>query len=122
MKCTTKKQFECVYLTKQNRDEFLKKFEPDIGTVWKSIKEDNDKYFIVEAPLYKTVYYYNNWYVTGMSYMWERYTNEDYYELLDKIKTLEKENERLQDENCFLDSENDMLRSKIEHLEDMLNE
>lgn len=50
------------------------------------------------------------------------YTNEDYYELLDKIKTLEKENERLQDENCFLDSENDMLRSKIEHLEDMLNE
>ena len=51
---------KCVYLTKQNRDEFLKKFEPDIDTVWKSIIEDNDRYFIVENPLYKTVYYYNN--------------------------------------------------------------
>ena len=42
-----KEQFECVYLTKQNRDEFLKKFEPDIDTVWKSIIKDNDRYFIV---------------------------------------------------------------------------
>ena len=87
MKCRRKEQFECVYLTKQNRDEFLKKFEPDIDTVWKSIIEDNDRYFIVENPLYKTVYYYNNWYITGVYYTCEHYTDEEFkeeFELLDE--------------------------------------
>ena len=87
MKCTRRKeQFDCIYLTKQNRDEFLKKFEPDIGTVWKSMKKDNDKYFIVEAPLYKTVYYYNNWYVTGMYYTWKRYTDEEFREEFELVE------------------------------------
>ena len=36
------------------------------------------------------------------------------------LMSCEKENEDLQDENCSLDSENDMLREKIEQLEDML--
>lgn len=80
MKCRRKEQFECVYLTKQNRDEFLKKFEPDIDTVWKSIIEDNDIYFIVENPLYKTVYYYNNWYIPGVCYTCEHYTDEEFKE------------------------------------------
>ena len=39
MKCVRKEQFECVYLTKQNRDEFLKKFEPNIKCRATSKKE-----------------------------------------------------------------------------------
>ena len=49
-----------------------------------------------------------------------KHSDEEYQELLDKVYDLVKENEDLQDENCALDSENDMLRKKIEQLEDML--
>ena len=86
MKCVSKKQFDCMYLTKQNRDEFLKKFEPDIDTVWKSIKEDNDKYFIVDATLYKTVCYYNNWYIPSVYYTCERYTDEEFKEQFELVE------------------------------------
>ena len=30
MKCVRKEQYECIYLTKQNREEVLKIFEPNI--------------------------------------------------------------------------------------------
>ena len=82
---------------------------------WEEIRDLQDAADLVR-------YYYHSELANEIEKLIPGYTNEDYYELLDKIKTLEKENERLQDENCFLDSENDMLRSKIEHLEDMLNE
>lgn len=82
---------------------------------WEEVRDLQDAADLVR-------YYYHSELANEIEKLIPGYTNEDYYELLDKIKTLEKENERLQDENCFLDSENDMLRSKIEHLEDMLNE
>ena len=82
---------------------------------WEGVRDLQDAADLVR-------YYYHSELANEIEKLIPGYTNEDYYELLDKIKTLEKENERLQDENCFLDSENDMLRSKIEHLEDMLNE
>lgn len=63
----------------------MKKFEPDIDTVWKSIIEDNDRYFIVENPLYKTVYYYNNWYIPGVCYTCEHYTDEEFKEQFELV-------------------------------------
>lgn len=50
-----------------------------------------------------------------------KHSDEDYYDLQDKIEDLEDENERLQDENYCLDSQNDKLRAQIEKLENELN-
>lgn len=44
MKCVRKEQYECIYLTKQNREEVLKIFEPNIDGEHIFIKEDNDRH------------------------------------------------------------------------------
>lgn len=41
---------------------------------------------------------------------------------IEKVKDLENENEKLQDENNALDLQNDNLREEIEKLEDALHE
>lgn len=39
MKCVRKEQYECIYLTKQNREEVLKIFEPNVDGEHIFIKE-----------------------------------------------------------------------------------
>ena len=48
MKCVRKEQYECIYLTKQNREEVLKIFEPNIDGEHIFIKEDKDRHCISE--------------------------------------------------------------------------
>lgn len=68
------------------------------------------------------IYYYHSELANEIEKLIPGYTNEDYYELLEKVKDLENENEKLQDENNFIDLENDRLREEIEKLEDTLHE
>ena len=82
MKCVRKEQYECIYLTKQNREEVLKIFEPNIDGEHIFIKEDNDRHCIVEhLGWYRTYYFYNRWYVLGLEdYTWNCYTDEEFKE------------------------------------------
>lgn len=82
---------------------------------WEEVNDLQDAACLVRS-------YYNSDLADEIEKLTPIHSDEEYQELLDKVYDLEKENEDLQDENCFLDSENDMLREKIEHLEDMLNE
>ena len=66
-------------------------------------------------------YYYHSELANEIEKLIPWYTNEDYYELLEKVKDLENENENIKDENYYLDSQNDELRAQIEELEDRLN-
>ena len=66
-------------------------------------------------------YYYHSELANEIEKLIQGYTNEDYYELLEKVKDLETENENIKDENYYLDSQNDELRAQIEELEDRLN-
>lgn len=50
------------------------------------------------------------------------HSDEEYFQLLDQLDNLEKENERLHDENNALDLQNDKLREEIKKLEDALHE
>ena len=84
-----------------------------IGNNWEEVRDLEDAVNLVR-------YYCNSELANEIEYFIPEHTDEEYYELLDRVSNLEKENERLQDENCSLDSENDMLRKKIEQLEDML--
>ena len=100
MKCTRKEQFDCVYLTKQNRDEVLKILDPFLdkevfifGKKEKAfIEEDNDKYCIVNHSYgnssYKHYYFYNRWYTSDdESYLWgSSYTDEEFKEEFELVE------------------------------------
>lgn len=100
MKCTKKEQFECVYLTKQNRDEVLKILEPfldkEIFIFGRKenafIEEDNDKYCIINHSdgnsSYKHYYFYNRWYVSDdESYFWASpLTDEEFKEQFELVE------------------------------------
>ena len=58
-------------------------------------------------------YYYHSELANEIEKLIPGYTNEDYYELLEKVKDLENENENIKDENYYLDSQNDELRAQI---------
>lgn len=82
---------------------------------WEEIRDLQDAADLVR-------YYYHSELANEIEKLIPGYTNEDYYELLEKVKDLENENERLQDENNALDLQNDNLREEIEKLEDALHE
>lgn len=88
MKCVRKEQYECIYLTKQNREEVLKIFEPNIDSEHIFIKEDNDRHCIVEhLGWYRTYYFYNRWYVLGLEdYTWNCYTDEEFKEEFELVE------------------------------------
>lgn len=88
MKCVRKEQYECIYLTKQNREEVLKIFEPNIDGEHIFIKEDNDRHCIVEhLGWYRTYYFYNRWYVLGLGdYTWNCYTDEEFKEEFELVE------------------------------------
>ena len=89
MKCVSKEQYECIQLTKENRDEVLKIFEPNIDNEHIFIKEDNNRYCLVEhLGWHKTYYFYNHWYILRLEdYMWSCYTDKEFkeeFELVDE--------------------------------------
>lgn len=79
--CISKEQINCFYLTKETRDEVLKKLEPHIFNDNVKIIEDNDRRVVVcREGWYKTYYFYNHWYVRNYDCEWERYTNKEFRE------------------------------------------
>lgn len=91
MKCVRKDQFDCIKLTKQNRDEALKILEPHFDNKQIYIEKDNDKYLIIEYARYpnsKKYYFYNHWYVKNIDnyYIWNRYTDEEFREEFELVK------------------------------------
>lgn len=82
---------------------------------WEEVRDLEDTANLVR-------YYYNSELANEIECLIPGYTNEDYYELIEKVKDLENENEKLQDENNALDLQNDNLREEIEKLEDALHE
>lgn len=81
---------------------------------WEQVNDLDDAINIVGC-------YYNPDLADEIARLAPMHSDEEYYELSDKVYDLERENEDLQDENCALDLENDVLRTKIEQLEDMLS-
>ena len=88
MKCVRKEQYECIYLTRQNREEVLKIFEPNIDGEYIFIKEDNDRHCIVEhLGWYRSYHFYNRWYVLGVEdYTWSCYTDEEFKEEFELVE------------------------------------
>lgn len=80
---------------------------------WEEVNDLQDAACLVRS-------YYNSDLADEIEKLTPIHSDEEYQELLDKVYDLEKESEDLQDENCSLDSKNDMLREKIEQLEDIL--
>ena len=90
-KCVSKEQFDCIYLTKENRDEVFKILEPKINDESIFIKEDNDKYCFVEhlgKRRSKRYYYYNYWCVLGAEgdYLWEQYSPKEFEEMFKLVE------------------------------------
>ena len=88
MKCVSKEQYECIQLTKENLNEFLRIFEPNIDGEHIFIKEDNDKHCIVEhLGWHKTYYFYNQWYVLGLENynIWSCYTDEEFKDMFEIV-------------------------------------
>lgn len=63
MKCVSKKQYECIKLTKENLKEFLRIVEPYLDSKYVFIQDDNDKYCLVKRFEVEKYYFYNDWYV-----------------------------------------------------------
>ena len=55
MKCVSKEQFDCIYLTKKNLNEFLRIVEPCIKYAF--IQNDNDKYCLIKYPECEKYYF-----------------------------------------------------------------
>ena len=59
-KCIRKEHLDCIQFTKDNQDEVLKILEHIF------IKEETNKYCLIEHLGWcKVYYYYNHWYVLG---------------------------------------------------------
>lgn len=86
-KCISKEQLDCIYLTKESRDEVLKILEPDIGeNEYVSIIEDNDREIVVyHFGLYKIHYFYNHWYVRKGYYEFTRYTDKEFKDMFELV-------------------------------------
>lgn len=91
-KCISKTRFNCIYLTKENREEFLKLAHPEYFKHKSIVLEDNEQFFILNHTRrtkyndrYKEMILYNHWYVMGYDYSygemkWECYTEEEFNE------------------------------------------
>ena len=79
--CRQRETYKCMKLTKENKDEFLKIFEPNLFLNENiNIINENDKYIAIEHPFFKYHYKFGNWYVMDgtLYYGAERYTEEEF--------------------------------------------
>ena len=88
MKCIRKEQFDCIRLTKENRDEFLKVLEPCIDGKNIFIAYDNNKRCSVRKLNYGIHhYFYNDWYVLDWNEgTWSRYTDDIFKEEFELVE------------------------------------
>lgn len=88
MKCVRKEQYECIYLTKQNRDEVVKILNPRFENEQMLIEEDNNRYFAYKYLGMKMYYSYNHWYVKNVDeyYTWSCYTDEEFKEEFELVE------------------------------------
>lgn len=87
MKCVSKKQYECIKLTKENLKEFLRIVEPYLDSKYVFIQDDNDKYCLVKRFEEEKYYFYNDWYV----FDWDEatlksYTDEEFKEQFELVE------------------------------------
>lgn len=88
-KCIRKEHLDCIQFTKENRDEFLKIMEPNLDDEHIFIKEETDRYCLIEHLGWcKAYYYYNHWYVLGADgdYLWNQYSPEDFQEMFKLVE------------------------------------
>lgn len=87
MKCVSKKQYECIKLTKENLKEFLRIVEPYLDSKYVFIQDDNDKYCLVKRFEVEKYYFYNEWYVFDLDEAtWEIYTDEEFKEEFELVE------------------------------------
>lgn len=87
MKCVSKKQYECIKLTKENLKEFLRIVEPYLDSKYVFIQDDNDKYCLVKRFEVEKYYFYNEWYVFDWDEAtWEIYTDEEFKEEFELVE------------------------------------
>ena len=79
--CTSKEKFNCIFLTKETRDEFLNMSEPGLKRYPDATKIliDNDKEVVIQHYNWWKRYYYNFWYVLENG-EWFNYTQEEFKE------------------------------------------
>ena len=87
MKCVSKKQYECIKLTKENLKEFLRIVEPYLDSKYVFIQDDNDKYCLVKRFKVEKYYFYNKWYVFDWDEAtWGSYTDEEFKEEFEVVE------------------------------------
>lgn len=90
--CIAKHTNRCIWFTKENKDELLKIELPEIYDTSREFQiRETDEYICVDfCGVYKTFYYYNNWYVEEEhDYEYPRfykYTDEEFKEIYDLCK------------------------------------
>lgn len=88
MKCVSKEQYDCIYLTKENLKEFLRIVEPYLDSKYVLKIDDNDKYCLIQRFEEKKYYFYNDWYVFDWDgATWKSYTDEEFkamFEIVDE--------------------------------------
>ena len=80
-KCVSKKQLDCIYLTKESKDETLKILEPRLSKEkYVDIVEDDDREVVIHYHYgWDSIrYFYNHWYVKENGYEFNCYTNEEF--------------------------------------------
>lgn len=85
--CISKERIDCLYFTKETKDEDLKILEPNLETKDYVIINESKKGVIIDYPgFYKVFYIYNSWYVRDDILRFTHYTDEEFkkeFELVD---------------------------------------
>lgn len=79
--CRRREQFKCMKLTKENKEEFLNFFEPDLYINKNvTIVDEDDEKIVVEHPYYIYPYKFGEYYVMeGNLSIAEGYTEKEFY-------------------------------------------
>jgi hypothetical protein len=107
-KCISKELLDCLHLTKETRDEFLKEFESHLGEDDRVLIDDNEKEIVVRHAgnigYFDHYYFYNHWYVRDREdYTFLYYSDDEFNEMFElisvgdeiAIKVFEKEKPKL---------------------------
>lgn len=87
MKCVRKEQFDCIKLTKENLNKFLRIVVPYLDDKYVFIQDDNDKYCLVKRFEKEKYYFYNDWYVLDWNEgIWCHYTDEEFREEFELVE------------------------------------
>lgn len=91
LKCVSKEEIDCIFLTKETRDELLQLRHPDLDGESSYIMKDDDKELIIWQGYCSFKYLYNHWYLIDYDGSLLCYTKEDFVELYMLVDADEKE-------------------------------